>query len=51
MSDLNKIIRQESAKRDLQIKRWLKSGISKAEIARRLGISRQRVYVLCLRLS
>lgn len=50
MSKLNQIIHSEIARRNALIKKWLKEGVSKTEIAKRLGISRQRVYVLCLRL-
>lgn len=51
MSTLQDTFRREQDKRDAQIRKWLNAGLSKAEIARRLGVSRQRVYTLALRLK
>ena len=51
MSKLLQTMKREQAKRDMQVRKWLQDGVTKAEIARRLGISRQRVYTLALRLK
>jgi hypothetical protein len=47
MSKLLQTMKREQAKRDMRVRKWLKDGVAKAEIA----ISRQRVYTLALRLK
>jgi len=42
---------KQFAKRRLKIARWLSKGISQAEIARRLGVKRQRIQQITVEIS
>lgn len=51
MSTLLKAVERERDKRDAQIRRLLATGKTKKEIAKALGITRQRLYVILLRVG
>jgi FixJ family two-component response regulator len=51
MNSMREVIKREQVKRDAKILAWIKAGKTRKWIADQLGISRQRVYVICLRLN
>ena len=51
MSKYSEQMKRNQDKRDAQIKAWISEGKTMAFIAKELGVSRQRAYVLKLRIS
>ena len=51
MSEFREMMKREQAKRDAKVLDWLERGYSKAEVARRLGITRQRAGQIAMRLG
>ena len=51
MAEFYQSFSKHKTERDHQIREWVKAGLNPSEIARLLGVSRQRGYQLCQRLK